>query len=64
MSTVIRNAMYTATKAVIRANRALKTRALAKAIQIEAHEAAQNRTMWTQLKQSINSSSSSSSSSS
>jgi hypothetical protein len=49
--------MYTATKAVIRANRALKakttlkTRALAKAIQIEAHEAAQNRTMWAQLKQ-------------
>jgi hypothetical protein len=49
--------MYTATKAVIRANRALKAkttlkdRALTKAIQIEAREAAQHRTMWAQLKQ-------------
>ena len=48
--------MYTATKAVIRANRALKAkatlkaRALTKATQIEARETAQNRTMWIQLK--------------
>ena len=48
--------MYTATKAVIRANRVLKAkstlkaRALSKAIQIEAHETAQNRSMWVQLK--------------
>jgi hypothetical protein len=48
--------MYTATKAVIRADRALrakatlKARALTKAIQIEARETAQNRTMWIQLK--------------
>jgi hypothetical protein len=55
--TYIRNAMYTTTKAAIRARIAmtakmtLKDRALTKALQIEAREAAQNRTMWTQLKQ-------------
>ena len=48
--------MYTATKAVIRANRVLKAkstlkaRALSKAVQIEAHESSQNRSMWVQLK--------------
>lgn len=48
--------MYTATKAVIRANRTLKAkntlkaRAFSKAVQIEAHESSQNRSMWTQLK--------------
>jgi len=49
--------MYTATKAVIRANRVLKAkstlkaRAFSKAVQIEANESAQNRSMWAQLKQ-------------
>ena len=51
------NQMYPATKAVIRARIALtakmtlKDRALSRAVQIEARESAQNRTMWTLLKQ-------------